>query len=284
MIIRTLPTRFLARATEIARHRTTSTYVVSYPKTGNTWLRFMLGLYAQMLSTLPEPPLFDDSNRIGIQRGIPHFPPLRFTHRPLTWERQRADDLSYSNVIEPFRRKRVVLLVRHPLDVLVSNFHQQANRTARGTRGGLEAFAEDPVFGIDKLLRFYGLWREYRGSSADTHLVRYEDLHANADATLRAVLAFLGVPCREEPLLAAIQGSEFTQMQAVEMSEEPPMYRSSGRPIFASGDLADPNARHVRRGIVGGYRDELPSAAIARLECRVIAEMGDWYRYDGPDL
>lgn len=279
-----LAARLLSRSAGLVRHRTTKAYVIGYPKTGNTWLRFMLGLYAQHAYHLAEQPLFDESNRFGVERPVGPLPTLRFTHQPLTWEHQRRDDLGFDDVVAPFRRKRVIILVRHPLDVLVSNFHQQVHRTTSTYVGDLPAFIEDEVFGLEKLLRFYDLWRANRDVPEDTHLLRYEDLKHDPAGCLRSLLGFLRVGAQPDAIEAAVRGAEFDAMRQVEGSDSPPVYRSSGHSIFASGDLAEPNARHVRRGVVGGYRDELPPALVARLEGRVAAVMSDWYRYDGTDL
>ena len=50
---------------KLNHHRTTELYFVGYPKTGNTWVRYMLGQYVQLTCELPELPLFDATDRLG---------------------------------------------------------------------------------------------------------------------------------------------------------------------------------------------------------------------------
>lgn len=100
---------------------------VGYPKVGNTWLRITLGRYLQTVYGLTEMPLMDSAE----------FPDLasagcktigEFTHSPLEWTSQCESDLTYESVVLPFHGQRVVLLVRHPLDVLVSQYMQERFR------------------------------------------------------------------------------------------------------------------------------------------------------------
>ena len=137
---------------KLNHHRTTELYFVGYPKTGNTWLRYMLGRYIQLLCSLPDLPLFDATDRMGRCESFCVGSAMQFTHRPLLWHEQRAIDLNYQNVIQPFHGKRVVLLIRHPLDTLVSHWMQRKHRGNENYTGDLMKFLEDPVWGIREIL------------------------------------------------------------------------------------------------------------------------------------
>ena len=132
---------------KVNHHRTTELYFVGYPKTGNTWMVYMLGRYVQLLCDLPELPLFDMVDQLGRCQQLCVGPRMRFTHRPLLWHHQRASDLNYGNVIKPFDDKRVVLLVRHPLDTLVSLW--MSRQHVWNYTGDLVEFLEDPVWGTE---------------------------------------------------------------------------------------------------------------------------------------
>src|SRR4051812_39593534 len=106
------------------RRRTIDVYFVGFPKTGNTWLRFMLGCYLQDSLELKAAPLFDEFDGLGRAKSNPGVPRMTFTHAPPTWSDQTPADLDRRTVVEPFVGRKVVLLVRHPHDVLVSLWHQ----------------------------------------------------------------------------------------------------------------------------------------------------------------
>jgi hypothetical protein len=264
------------------RRRTVSANVVGYPKTGNTWLRYMLGSYAAVAYGLPAVPLFDEFDRWGRAVRAGGFPGVTFTHAPLTWASQTADDLDRDLVVAPFEGSDVVLLVRYPLDVLVSAWHQERTRARPPYEGSLQAFLRDPVFGIEKLLRFYGIWAEAASAGFPVTVVRYEDLQTDAGRELRRVLDVLGIEVDAAAAEAAVDRASFESMRALERSGRAPRYSSSGLGIFGPSRDDDPDAYHVRRGRAGGYRDELDPTEARGLEDEISAGLPAAYAYTTP--
>lgn len=270
------------RARELNRRRTTGVFIVGYPKTGNTWTRFLLGRYLERVCDLDEIPLFDGYDRWGRCQRACVGPGMYFTHQPLEWDGQTAADLSHDNVVAPFRRRRVVLITRYPLDALVSLWMQQRHRTAEGYEAGLAAFVDDPVFGLEKLMRFHQLWAAERDRPEGLHLVRYEDLRSDAAGGLVSMLRFLGIEVDAVAVPDAVEQSSFESMRSLELSGAAPPYRSSGLGVFGTGDGSSPDTLHVRKGTVGGYRELLSPTEAGTLEARVAAEFPGWYGYGSP--
>ena len=102
---------------------------VGYPKVGNTWLRLTLGRYVQRLADLPDLPLFEPGDFQRLAEAVGREGAGYFTHAPLEWTTQTASELSHENVVRPFQRQKVLLLVRHPLDALVSLHKQYVHRS-----------------------------------------------------------------------------------------------------------------------------------------------------------
>ena len=272
-------TRLAFRRRPRPRRRVREAVFVGYPKTGNTWVRFLVGRYVQLRCGTDVMPLFDRVGRSGRgERGCVG-PAMYFTHDPLRWETQVAADLDAANTVAPFGGRHVVLLSRYPLDALVSSWHQAVRRD-RSFGGGLEDFIADPVHGLDKLLRFYELWRAEAPDAF--RLLRYEDLRADTAAELARLLRFLEIDPDPELLDRAIADSSFDAMRRLEAEGRGPKFTSSGLDVFATGDREDPNAFHVRRGKIGGYRDELGPDECRRLEGMVSAAMSDLYGYGPP--
>ena len=255
---------------------------VGYPKVGNTWLRLTLGHYLQRRYGLAELPLMDAAE----------FPMLaaagcravgEFTHAPLEWTTQTAGDLSADNVAAPFADVRVVLLTRYPLDTLVSSYMQERHRNpAAPFMGSLADFIDSPVFGLDKLLRFHQVWAAERSAVRALTVWRYEDALADPRRTLSDVLDFLGEPIDANDVADAVERSSFTSLRSMELSGRQPVYKSSQLPIFATGDRANPDALHTRRGRAGGYRDDIPADLARQLEQRIAREMPPLFGYQHP--
>jgi hypothetical protein len=254
---------------------------IGYPKVGNTWLRITLGRYLAERYRLETVPLMD----------APEFPLLskagcraigEFTHRPLEWTSQTARDLSFANVVEPFTARPVLLLTRYPLDAVVSFYMQERYRDpSTAFDGSIADFLEHPVFGLDKVIRFHQVWDEGR-RHATVHLWRYEDAIADAAKQFERVLSFLGEPVEQRSVAAAVKAASFENLRALEVSGQQPRYKSSDLPIFAVGDPSNENALHNRRGLAGGYRDEIPAALIPALEERIARDMPAWFGYQNP--
>ena len=207
---------------KLNQHRTTELYFVGYPKTGNTWIRYMLGRYVQLMCDLPVSPLFDATNRWGHCEKFCVGPAMQFTHRPLVWGNQQASDLTYENVIRPFLEKRIVLLVRHPLDTLVSHWMQRRHRYKGDYTGRMIEFIDDPVWGLEKYLRFYTLWFDHRHVAKDFVLIRYEDMRAKPLQVFTHLLGYLDIPREDEAIKSAVAFADFDSMKKIETTADGP--------------------------------------------------------------
>jgi hypothetical protein len=204
-----------------------------------------------------------------------------FTHAPLEWTTQMANDLTYHNVVAPFRPLKVVFLTRYPLDTLVSFYmHERYQRARSAYTGSLIEFIDDPVFGLEKLLTFHRLWAKGKDTVAQFFLWRYEDALTNSLQQLGRLLEFLGEPVQSNLVARAVAFASFDNMRALELSRTQPVYKSSGFRIFATGDNSNPDALHVRKGKAGGYRDEIAPAMVKDLEHRISIGMPEYFGYN----
>ena len=272
--------RAIKRLREFNHHRTTDAFFVGYPKTGNTWFRFLIGKYLQLYCGTDDMPLFDSSDALGRCERTRVGPSMQFTHKPLEWGRQKAADLTYDTVVRPFRGKSVVLICRYPLDALVSSWFQFKYRRKATYDGDLVTFIRDPVLGMEKLLAFYNLWAEGKNTLPRVMRIRYEDLSRDTAGQLKGVLEFLGIAIDPGLVNDAVRFSSFSNMKKLEASGNAPKYRSSGLDVFATGDKGNPDAYHVRRGLIGGYREYLSEDARVEFETRVARNLHGWYGYD----
>lgn len=262
--------------------RTGDVLFIGYPKCGNTWTRFLLGSYFQELCPGSPLLLFDGADRWGRCSRACVGPAMHFTHAPLRWDGQTAAHLDESNVLRPYQSNRVVLLMRHPLDALVSNWYHATRRGDADYDGSLSEFLQDPVWGLDKFVRFANLWaQEARRRGDDILLLRYRDLRADTQGWLRRLLEFIEVTPDDPKIEAAVAAASFDRMRELELAGGL-RYPSTGLPVFSSADLRDENSRHVRRGAVDGHRDEIEPALLDELLDRIDAELDPWYHFQRP--
>jgi hypothetical protein len=242
----------------------TQHHVLSFPKAGRTWVRFLLGQYLRGAFRLG----ISDAECLELgrlTRGRPGWPHIQISHD------RNCDTLPVSRLprgVDEYRGKDVTLLVRDPRDVLVSWYFEKTRRHAVLWGHAADCPHDLPGFirseyGIALILRWMRDWAEQLDVPARVTVFKYEDLHADPLGTARALLAWLGVENLDEPALAqAVAAARFDAMRTLEASGNP-------NPRLQPGDPSDPESYKMRRGLVGGYRDYLGGEDLAYVEERM---------------
>lgn len=112
-------------------------------------------------------------------------------------------------VFECFPRARVVIAIRHPVDVLSSLRKRRRASEAAGRwprRGGWQHFGPDELANAWRAIAEIALERTADGEER-CFLVRYETLTSEPEATLRALCAFAGEPFEAEAMLGEVAGA-----------------------------------------------------------------------------
>ncbi|HEY8121865.1 MAG TPA: sulfotransferase domain-containing protein [Myxococcota bacterium] len=235
---------------------------VSFPKCGRTWVRLMLGRLVALQHGGAEKA--DDLDALfdvyEATRGLRDTPTVVFTHDD--WpQHHRADELTRDKA-PLYRDKIVVLLVRDLRDVMVSSFFQLTRREQKRHDPSLSAYLRSEVGGADSFTAFYNNWWANRGVPKQLHVVRYEDLHADPLATLRAILDGIAWPPVSPELLGDVAAwSAFENLRSKSLRSE----RRELQPRRAE----DPESFKMRRGRVGGFREYLSADDVAFLNERM---------------
>lgn len=220
------------QAAKAAARRAGRTFnVVSFPKSGRTWLRVMLD---------------------GLKLDA------KYTHDGSGHSKTgHVEELQPAS--EAFAGKTIVFLYRDPRDTVVSGYFQTAKRLG-GYEGTISDFIRDPRHGIEKIVRFNMEWLARGADLGKFHAVTYEDLKADTAGALTAIVGFVGAECTPQEIVTTVDEASFEKMQARERSGE--LGERYGRAMLPA-DSSDPDSYKVREGIVGGFRKHLGDDDIA---------------------
>jgi hypothetical protein len=201
--------------------------LISYPKAGRTWVRFML-------------------NSAGVEIVYDHAGAENRDGRRLE---------QIANIPKRWHRWRVIFLFRDPRDTAVSSFFQASKRVKQKCRfsGDLHEFIRDPRYGIEKIARFNLLWMESAPIFRDFMSVSYEDLHADTEAELSRIVAFATQGSADPSAIArAVEEGRFDRMRAIELSLGS---AKDEQARLGGGEASDPESLKARRGKVMGWTD-----------------------------
>jgi hypothetical protein len=206
----------------------------------------------------------------------PTIPRLFFTHdnyiKDYTGNRDSKAD---------FYDRKVVLLVRDPLDTTVSQFFQWKYRMRPGKKTlnkypehgsdtSVYDFVMDPAAGLPKVIDYMNLWAAESSKIKNLLIVRYEDLRDDTAQALGRILDFIGTPGSEAQIQEAVH---FASVENMRQMEEKKTFWLSGSRMVAK-DRKNPNSYKVRKAKVGGYRDYFDDEQIATMQ-RLAAERLD---------
>lgn len=210
-------------------------HLISYPKSGRSWLRFALSELGR-----------DDKivfHHDGFEFNNGKMPAHNF-------------DLAQRR-LKYAPPSRVVYLTRDPRDIIVSLYHQVTGRFRDffNYQGDISAFIRDDYFGAHNLQRFQRMWEQLCGEGLALR-ISYEECHDDFEDVLCRVLDHYGFDYLAEDISRVAQNSSFENMKQVEQSG-----------TFKAPWLRPRNeSPKVRQGKVGGYRGTLADADIEYLE------------------
>lgn len=220
--------------------------LLSYPKSGRTWLRMALGLCLVEQYGLH---VQDPTDLSGLASSNANVPVIRATH----------DGRPHLALPRDLRRRkyayfgtRIIFLVRDPRDVSISLYYHHKYRDGRDV-GGVDEWVRAGVGGLPTAVEFMNCWVRNLRLAKEVTLVRYEDMQVNLGAVLCQVCRFVGVEPREEYIVRVVEGSSFNRMHALEAEGVFEEERLSAR------DPSDVRTYKTRAGKVGGYVGEVDS-------------------------
>src|SRR5216110_236189 len=196
--------RLQKRALPEIRIRSDDVFIVSYPKSGNTWVRFLL---AHVLA--PE-------KQISFRNIEDYVPNIYKSSRTLEEREGRRYIKTHHPCYDLY--PKTVYIYRDGRDALVSYYHYAV---------GKEKFAgKFADFLLSSFATKFSSWREHVQGACDfasKHpdrilMLRYETMLKDPLAGASNISAFLELSCSDQSIAKAVELSSFDQLKTMEQS------------------------------------------------------------------
>jgi hypothetical protein len=226
------------------------TFIVSYPRSGNTWTRFLIA----NLMFPGESVSFSNIERLIPDTSSQSNRALKHTPRPRIIKTHQYFDHRYG---------KIIYIVRDPRDVALSyyDFHRKYRHIADDYP--LETWVDEFVRG-NLISSDWGSWGENvaswlytRGQSPGFLLLRYEDMIEHTPRELARIARHFGIEVTSERLNSVVEECSVEHMRELEKLEE-------------NDWVATRNHRKdipfVRVAKAGGWHSALPAPCVAKIE------------------
>jgi hypothetical protein len=223
-------------------------FLVSFPKSGNTWTRFLLANLR-----FPEEP----ATWANIDQLIPD---------PTGTAKREFDRMPRPRIIKSHecfdpRYPRVIYIVRDPRDVVVSQYHYHRKIRKIEDDSPIEKFVTRFLAGETCPHGSWGqniaTWLYTSEGDPRFLLLRYEDLVADTARELAKVVEFLHLSAGPKEIAQAVERSSADRMRELEKAQK------DKNGLF-KGSRTDMS--FVRTAGSGGWRKGLPAPMVSKLE------------------
>jgi hypothetical protein len=221
-----------------ARHLTIypdDVFLVSYPRSGNTWARFLIGN------------LLNPADPVTFANVESRIPDVYRHHNEALALLPRTRFLKSHEYFTP-RYPKVMYLVRDPRDVAISFYHYL--RKTRSVSDGVTLRDYVPHF-IAGEFHPYGTWGEHVGGWLGARQGDPAFLLIRCD-----IAAFLALPASDADIAQAVARSSFKAMQQMERAQSEQWVSTRG---------TRPDIPFVREARSGGWRETLDPDAVQQI-------------------
>lgn len=215
--------------------------LASYPKSGNTWLRFIMSNLSREIGNHAEPVDFH-----SVARYVPEIRRNRGLERRIETAGFPLFLKTHSPYIAGFSPYRSVVIVRDPADTLVS-YHRHLSEAAGKRLPPLSSFVHHWRYGCTAWREWYAEWLE----RAD-YVIRYEDLLDDPVGEVDKALRALDLEPSRDLIEIAVRRSSKERMRSAQMERGDP-------------NLKNRAYQFVGKARSGWSRERLDSVELERL-------------------
>lgn len=236
--------------------RPTDVFIVGHPKSGNTWLTYMLAIVCYK----------DSWHRITLANLANYIPFMHGDDKGIVKYANLRDPRIFRNEqpVYPELYPKTIYMVRDPRSVLVSYYHHYRTVT-NDIKTSFEVFVEDYL--LHGYIRNFDAnnsrwdkqvleWIERTRKDERVMIVRYEDMVRDRKHVLKKVVEYTSIPCAGEDITLAVNRGGFEAMCADEENHGAESY---------PGEIGK-RGRFIRQGKADGWQEEMPSDLAKRIE------------------
>lgn len=216
-------------------------YILSYPKSGRTWLFKILSLYSFKLN---------NDNFIKNRKLV------NFDNKYIKFIHDCSDPNPYPVKTTEFKNKDLVnkkkiILLRDPREIIISFWYQMKFREKTYNKN-ISEFIDDEYFGIEKLISFYNSINQVLLNNFK--IITYNHLVSNTFEEIKKIVNFFNLEINENLIKNCIEDCSFDNLQKEEMK----MLKST-----------DKRSMKFRSGVSGNFNYELNNQDIEKINNKI---------------
>lgn len=178
----------------------TNKLIISYPKSGRTWLYEILKLYAYKLYKKQNN---HQQTIIKIQNTI-----IKFDHDCGDWVPYPYKNLKLKN--KNIDKLKNVILIRDPREIIVSSWYHLTFRE-KIYKKDINDFIKDEYLGLSKIVSFYNLLDKHLCSNS--LIVNYENLCKNTLEEIKKIIFHFEIEINNNLIIESIDDCSFNKLQ-----------------------------------------------------------------------
>jgi len=219
----------------------TDVILTSFPKSGNTWVRFFFCNIISLSKWAARPVDFKTLNstmpELGVSNLLRKWPYIDILPRIVK---------THMGYLLFFRNKKVIMIMRDPRDVMVSFYFYQ-KRMKHNPEISFPDFIRHPKYGLPGWFRYHQSWQ-----GKDKKVFKYEDIQLNDLAEFTRMIDCMGINISKDILNRAVEMSRFEKVRRNEVK-----YGHSNPQLNKNSLL------FIRKGIVGDWENHFSRQDIA---------------------
>ena len=204
-------------------------FLISYPKSGNTWMRFLL---ANILTD-------KKVNLVNLGKFIPDI--YRDKRDDMDIEIEPKIFKTHSHFRAKYSKNKIIYLLRDPKDVAVSYYfyYKKTRKVEISFDDYLKKFLNSEIDTFGNWAENVGSWLGAKEGDNNFLVVRYEDMLVDLKKQLFRVLDFLDLEITDKKIEESIEKSDFKKLQADEIKNNSKIeeFKKTNKsvPFFRSG-------------------------------------------------
>jgi hypothetical protein len=242
-------------------------WVASFPKSGSTWMRFIL---SNLLFKVGK-----DKDRV--REMVPN---IHDWEGPLKYDWKGAypakTHLAQHNLPERMHTRSAIYIIRNPLDVVDSSIAYLSSNDEEERQRVIDEFCRTGSIEPWNTTLGYESWESniasWTGESRDHPLLimQYEDMLADPHENVGRVAHFLDVDVNDKRIEQVVKATSFSSMKKQEKKE----VDAGAKGVFTDERLFDKkDFSFMRSGKAGGYSERLDKNQVDQLISRFGATM-----------